>query len=1409
MVTNADRFGTPLNTNRFENTKKVDIKTDRFGTAINKPELFNSTSRKPKQSKEEEEGIIEKYIIDPVKSAVVGVAVGAEKTIEGALTLGTILGDMALGTDMTVKVQKAFDESKILNYLEDQAADSWTGTLTSVLTQFGIPGGVGLKVANGLIKAKKAGILKGTAKSSFITRRPNVTKALFAGGAEAIASTNDMGTLGDLVGMGPTQISEDDGEVGRLEAWRRLKNKFKFGVEGALGFSLFDRVIFPGGKKLFKGALPGLKNMGKDLQYNENIVKFSKVGDEAGRPVTEEVRTLNEGWQFNKNNIFRWLDKNIAAPFRARGNLPEKVFLKYKDKIASIRAVTEQVRGDSLKLEKAVQGLIDPKLKAGGLLKQLDEIGMRDRERLMESIYDFLTAKKFTFKGSDGADVIEKVSLKKNAQIGPDNIAAKIDEFNRLGIKEAKETGKKFTPIDKSLINPIMGIRNTMDDMSTQLAKMPGFTMKNGADFQQVVAANVGEYLTRSYRMFGKGAAGKKQRANWENYLKNTAEGQAIKQRARDFIKNENPKMSDELIERELEGILRQTDEVNIGDAFVKQVDYDAAIKKVRGDIKGPIRELLGEIKDPTAQFAEGAAKIATYIEDTKFFNAIKDSPYFFAANPKLTVKGKEAIGGSPMPGATGEGGLEFNTLINSDSVLKDMYTTPEIAKALEGIVNSQTNANQLSNLYNAFLLSPKAFTQEAKTTLSPITHARNLISAASFTGMNGNFFQNPVKFAKDFKDAWKMTTAVSKNQLETTMGRQLFKSDAAYDSFKKEYMELQRLGVVNTSVRLGDLAKTLDEVSLGMQNLSEEGKIYSMLRGWGDKTGFNKLRGVARTAYQAEDDLYKIQNFYSEKRKFGDAFGKAFREDPNKFMYIKNADGTVGLSKYAKEAKRLGIDDLKAPGAFDDFIKRKAADTVKNNIPNYDYVGAFGQRVRRLPVGNFVSFPLEIMRTGFNTLRQGLDEVQDPLLRAAGMRRLAGVATFGVALGKGLEAAGQAVSGVSNEKLNALKEYLPEWSKNSTLIPIKQNNQIYYIDFSHTNAYDVLTRPLNAAMNAFKAGQKSDESIISSFNDAVWESATEFASPFVEESIITGFIGDVLMRGGETREGKRIWNPQDSIGTKVSNTLGALIATGSPGSIKQFQRLYLSGTGQLDQYNRGYKFLNESTGLLGFRIQDPFIEDGIQFKIADNKKAVADSKKLFTSVAYKPNSTPEEIIAAYEKANAAKFKNDQILYKRIRAAEELGMNKRKIRQIVGERYSDTERNNILKNRFTPLKVSSFVYDKVKSNALQKGTSDPSRLIKFQTDRVYRSLFRNNLFNSPGELFTETINVIDDRSPTITTPKFTQPIGISSAQVNTPTIPSITTDRFQNTGTLNSGDRSQLAKSGNIDITEAIAERRT
>jgi hypothetical protein len=750
-----------------------------------------------------------------------------------------------------------------------------------------------------------------------------------------------------------------------------------------------------------------------------------------------------------------------------------------------------------------------------------------------------------------------------------------------------------------------------------------------------------------------------------------------------------------------------------------------------------------------------------------------------------------------------GEGGLEFGSTIISDGPLNGYKTTPEIAKALENISNSKQNADTLASLYYKVFLGPKAFTQEAKTTLSPITHARNVISAASFTGMNGNFFQNPLRFAEDMKRAYKLVTARSKSAIESDMGRKYFKNADEYKKYVDEYTELQELGIINTSARLGEITQSLDEISYGLQNLSEEGKIYTMLRGWGDKTGFNKLRGVARTAYQAEDDLYKIQNFYSEQRKFTNVYQKMYNQNQAKFI-DDYADEIARVNPTLTREEALAT--MRTEKGFDRFIKLKAADTVKNNIPNYDYIGAFGQALRRLPLGNFVSFPLEIIRTGVNTTRQGLREVLDPSgkLVGIGTTRLAGVATFGIGLGKGLQEGAQLVAGVSNEQLNALREYLPEWSKDSTLIPIKQGNQLYYIDFSHTNAYDILTLPLRAAMNGYDAARDQGQGVIQSFDDAVFRAAGKFAAPFVEESIATQFILDVTARGGETSTGRRLWNPQDDLGTKVTNTLTELFRTASPGSLAQFRRLYLSGFGQKDQYNRGYKFLNESSGLLGFRIQNPFVEDGINFKISDNKRAVADSKRLFTSVAYKPNATSAEIIDAYNKANDAKKRNDQALFKQIQAARILGVGDRQIKKIIGERYSATESRKLLRNQFTPIKVSDFAFQTMKKNSMTRDGSDISRVVRRITNDIYRGQSRTTLFDNPSNLFDNIINIVPSE-PLTTRPKTSDaaPLISSAPTVTTPIAPNVVPAG----GTISQTDRSQLAKSGNIDITEALVNR--
>ena len=57
----------------------------------------------------------------------------------------------------------------------------------------------------------------------------------------------------------------------------------------------------------------------------------------------------------------------------------------------------------------------------------------------------------------------------------------------------------------------------------------------------------------------------------------------------------------------------------------------------------------------------------------------------------------------------------------------------------------------------------------------------------------------------------------------------------------------------------------------------------------------------------------------------------------------------------------------------------------MKNNIPNYDFVPDFIKSLRRLPIGNFVSFPAEIARTGTNIVRRALREINETITLANG----------------------------------------------------------------------------------------------------------------------------------------------------------------------------------------------------------------------------------------------------------------------------------------------------------------------------------------------------------------------------------------------------------------------------------------
>ena len=95
----------------------------------------------------------------------------------------------------------------------------------------------------------------------------------------------------------------------------------------------------------------------------------------------------------------------------------------------------------------------------------------------------------------------------------------------------------------------------------------------------------------------------------------------------------------------------------------------------------------------------------------------------------------------------------------------------------------------------------------------------------------------------------------------------------------------------------------------------------------------------------------------------------------------------------------------------------------------------------------------------------------QTPIIRNIGIKRLIGLSTVLTVAPNIIQSGFQGLYNVTNEELQALKQYLPEWSKNSTLLPMRtEDGNFKYIDFSHANAYDTLLRPIQSLIRAIRA---------------------------------------------------------------------------------------------------------------------------------------------------------------------------------------------------------------------------------------------------------------------------------------------------------------------------------------------------
>ena len=640
---------------------------------------------------------------------------------------------------------------------------------------------------------------------------------------------------------------------------------------------------------------------------------------------------------------------------------------------------------------------------------------------------------------------------------------------------------------------------------------------------------------------------------------------------------------------------------------------------------------------------------------------------------------------------------------------MQGLYTSKAIAEALGDSqkafkflfdADSQNFAVRGFNfMYRNLLLAPKGLAQIAKTILSPVTHFRNFFSATGFSAANGvmvDMVTNPKQTAKAFADAF------GPLQVGT-------RSEAA----NARYRELLRLGVVNSQVQLGDIKNLLKDVRFG-ENIDLDkplGSMMSKLFGIG-KRGAKKGMKFAEDLYTAEDDFFKIANFAIERNRLKTAFTKAGRE------------------------------------FTDQLLDEEAANIVRNTVPNYAYVSDTVRLLRRLPLGTFMSFPSEILRTTTNIAQRAIKEIKDPALRTIGFKRLFGLTTVLAAAPYGVQKGFQALYDVTNEELDALKRYLPEWSKNSTILPIRDEDsgELKYVDFSHGNAYDTAIRPIQTLLNNIQQGITDEEVLMKGVLQGMGEAAGELASPFISEAIYSQAISDLFLREGRTRDGRQIFTDtqlRTEPGTAIRNSIEHVAESLIHFSYPTLTRVYQAATDKPSKRGEFFELPDELTGFIGYRQVkvDPIKSMG--FKLAGYQKGIREARSLFTggeeSVLKGGPKTVNDVISRFVAANKAKFLVQKELKKDIEAAEILGSDDFDLRNEFKERQLLKDFNRLNNDIFDPYVPSENIRREFRQLSERIGIENPYEEALLDINDIVQDL-RNLSFEDD---FDEEINVQD------------------------------------------------------------------
>ena len=596
--------------------------------------------------------------------------------------------------------------------------------------------------------------------------------------------------------------------------------------------------------------------------------------------------------------------------------------------------------------------------------------------------------------------------------------------------------------------------------------------------------------------------------------------------------------------------------------------------------------------------------------------------------------------------------------------------TSPELVQMFKGTGTSLDRIIKMPVWRQ--LLQFKVAVQAGKTLYSPQTQVRNVTSASFFALWNGHVGHNASVI-----DSIRM---VIKDIFKAGKGQPIDEVE-----FAKYIEKLVRLGVLDENIVAQEMRAVMNNLKEGVIRNEDElfEKVMKAL----------PTEKVARL-YAGGDNLWKQFGYEFYKSDLSAALKNI--NDVEKYL-------TLHKHPFTRENMMTGV-----AKSYDEALEEASAFMLRNTYPTYSKVPPAIQELRKIPlIGNFVSFPAEMLRTGGTSIAMSLRNIasDNAALRQMGYKNLIGAYLALKGIGKGAHAIANFATGNTEEQWDAYKRSAAApWDQNSNMMGILpwKNGESAAVNFSYFSPYDVLERPVQAALTmAHKQEIAADQidnyvlSLMFAEDGPFMELMQPFISPAIGLERVQDIVGGNFLiggRGGRTAEGFNIYSPTDNLEDKINKSFAHVVKGASPGIITSGMKLKSAIEGDVSGAGKPMRIGDELMALFtGTRIIRIDVKKDLKWRTSNVNRllrAVDETEKFYKAKQF-IDRPPSVMVDEYNQMQEEAFKIQRDMYMVVKDLKMLDLSTDKIEEImISAGMNKKMASALIDGEFTPIKYS-------------------------------------------------------------------------------------------------------------------------